>query len=171
MMGCPWLALHSHTVSGSSGALTHHSDFYSYLRETVPPGAPQVTSMEIHTVPYWGHLQKKKKNSLLQSQEKATKALGSDRLEQRIAHCPSPHHRIYCCALHFCLVPQASASEDAVMPGAHAEMGMRGLSWKTGWPARILIAEGMTAIPAANLRSLIGVNTVGLEVTTRIPAH
>lgn len=48
-------------------------------------------------------------------------------------------------------MPWASASEDALMPGAHAEVGMRGLSWKTEWPARILITEGMTAILAANL--------------------
>lgn len=53
------------------------------------------------------------------------------------------------CISAWCL--GALALEDALMPGAHAEMGMRGLSWKTGWPARTLIAEGMTAIPAANL--------------------
>lgn len=35
---------------------------------------------------------------------------------------------------------------------------MRGLSWKSGWPARALITDGMTAI-LANLRSLIGVNS------------
>lgn len=53
---------------------------------------------------------------------------------------------------------------------ADAEVGKSGVSWKTGQPAKALITGKMTTI-LANLRLLIGVNTVRLKETTRIPAH
>ena len=57
---------------------------------------------------------------------------------------------------------QADVPGPLRMLSAESQKEKSGVSWKTGWPASTLITGKMTVIPA-NLRSLIGVNTVGLK--------